>query len=187
MPGLAAEVGRQQFAGAVGDGKLEAVRSSLPNLVVADDDVGFLGEQQAERVDVRRADGGPFAVDDGDLGVHEALFVFEDADAGREGCGIKRLRRIAQQMVVGLALEQHRDANTRAGRRRRARGRSARRAGNRRWRSGFRSVRPIDGVEVGVQDVVAVADVVADQEGGGLLAGRSQQGEALAGRAGSAA
>jgi hypothetical protein len=43
--------------------------------------------------------------------------------------------------------------------------------------------RRIDGVEVGVQDVVAVADVVADQEGGGLPAGRFAAGRWRAGEA----
>ena len=57
---------------------------------VADEDVGFEVERQAQGIQIARADGGPFLVDQGDLAMQRSLAVFEDAHAGLEQVLIER-------------------------------------------------------------------------------------------------
>ena len=106
-------------------------------------------------------------VDDRDLGMHEAFFVLENPDSGSQRGRVERLRGVTQQRVVGLALQQHDDAHPAA----RCRIESVRET-----KTGKEIgvgdqdflARRVDGLHVGMEDVVAVADIVADQEGGCL-------------------
>ena len=114
------------------------------------------------------------------FGVHEAFFVLKNTDAAFQCRRVKRLRCEAQQGMVGLALQQHGNLYPAPGCR--LQGAAKTHAGQK-VGVGNQDVvfRRIDGVNVGVQDVVAMADVVADLKSGNLRADRSaaRRGERL--------
>jgi hypothetical protein len=138
---------------------------------VADDDVRLAREQQAVRVDVRRSDGRPAVVDDGDLRVHERPVVFLDLDAGGEELPVQRPRGIMQQRVLDARLQEQRHAHA-------PRGRGDERAAEADPREEIGAgdhdllSRPRDRREVRTLDVAPVPQVVADDEPRVLVADR---------------
>ena len=101
LPGVGGDL-----AGAGGDGPLETPFEVGRKARVADEDVGLPGQQQAERVDVGRADGGPVFVDDRHLGVQMAAVVFEDSHAVGEKLAVEGAGGVLLQGVVGPALRE---------------------------------------------------------------------------------
>ena len=176
MPGVGGDL-----AGAGGDGPLETPFEVGRKARVADEDVGLPGQQQAERVDVGRADGGPVFVDDRHLGVQMAAVVFEDSHAVGEKLAVEGAGGVLLQGVVGPALREQGDPHTPpAGFQQRL----AEAAPGQEIGVGEDDLaaRLGDGGEVGVLDVAAVTEVVADEEAGldaAILGGRWQGGEAL--------
>lgn len=69
-------------------------------------DVCLLGQEQAEGVNIGRADGRPVRVNDRDLGVQETPVVFENMDAGTQQLSVKCLRGIVEQAVLDAPLQQ---------------------------------------------------------------------------------
>ena len=107
--------------------------------------------------------------------MHEALFVLEDADIAFQHGHVERLRREAQQRMVGLALKQHGDLDA-APCRRLQRPPEAQAGQEIGVGDEDLMLRGVDCRDVGVEDVVAMPDVVADQEGCRLRAGRCAAG-----------
>ena len=100
--------------------------------------------------------------------MHETFFVFENADTRLQGRRVQRLRGVAQQLVVALALEQDRDfdAALRRGVKRAAETDTWQKIGVGDQYAVFGIV---DGVQLGVQDVVAVCQLPRSK---GLRPGR---------------
>jgi len=96
----------RQLARAIEHGLTETLPKGLGEQPILDDDICFPGQQQAERIDVRRTDGRPDAVDHCHLGMQEAAPVLEDADAGAEQSAVERLRGVVHQAVFDTSLQQ---------------------------------------------------------------------------------
>lgn len=92
-------------------GGLEGLCEFAGKYAVGDDEVGFFGQQKAEWIDVGRADGGPTLVNDGDLGVKEALLILEDTNAVFEQRSVECLRCIVEQSIFDLPLKQQSHPN----------------------------------------------------------------------------
>ena len=87
--------------------------------VVANEDVGLARQQQAERVEVRRADGRERAlraVEHRHLGVQEARLVLDDLDARAQQHAVHRPAGVVLHEVFVAALQQQRDLDAALGR-----------------------------------------------------------------------
>ncbi len=143
---------------------------------LVDDDVGLARQQQAEGIEIGRAHAGD-AVDDGHLGVQVAGHVLVDLDAARQQLLVQGARGVVLHAVVRLALQQH--AHAHAARDRLQQGLAEGSAGEEIGVGDEDLAAGVaDAVQVGLLEGLAVAQVVAQHQGGALAAGRRAVGRA---------
>jgi hypothetical protein len=150
-------------------GSVAQVRAQLGGeRVVVDEDVRLAREQEAQRVEVRRADRRDRAlrtVEDRDLGVQEARRVLDDLDARVEHHAVHRAAGVVLHEVLVAALQQERHADAA---RRRGLQRALQRDAGDEVRIGDLDLvaRLRDRVAVEVLDALAKAEVVAQHQAG---------------------
>ncbi|MCY1226682.1 hypothetical protein D9M72_389240 [compost metagenome] len=151
---------RRHLAAALGDQRLQPAAQPPREGGVADHQVGFEIQRQAERVEVAGTHRGPLFVDDGDLAVERPLHVLEDLHPRVLQVAIQQATGARDPRHVGLALQQQ--AHLYA-----ARGGFAQRVQQPVARQEISvgndhlAPRGADRIEVGKLDVVAMAVVVA--------------------------
>lgn len=164
MPRLLLPELRLQLLRAFLQGHLKAAAQFGGESSVLNDKIGFFGQKQAEWIDVGRSNGRPMLVDDRHLGVQEAAMVLKEMDAGIQQFAVKGLRGVVEQAVLDAPLEQDGHVNTAFGRivQDAPEAPSGQEVGIG-DQDAFAGTG--DGGEIGVFDIPAMPNIVADKEG----------------------
>ena len=100
---------RGHLAGVALDFVQHVPAQALGKVGVLDLQIGLARQQQAERVDIGRADHGPAPVDHRHFGVHIARLVFVDFNPAIEKIPVQHAGGVVQDGVVHPALQQQLD------------------------------------------------------------------------------